>query len=61
MPEELLNAAFLLGAAGDVAAADICEVDANADVNDMTVRLAAATFVTFCSGVASRTQSTAAS
>jgi formiminoglutamase len=57
MPDELLGAAFLLGAAGEVAAADICEVDANADVNGMTVRLAAATFVTFCSGVASRTQS----
>jgi formiminoglutamase len=57
-PDELLDAAFLLGAAGDVCAADICEVDANADVNGMTVRLAAGTFVTFCSGVASRTQTT---
>jgi formiminoglutamase len=55
-PDDLLHAAFLLGAAGEVCAADLCEVDANADVNGMTVRLAAATFVTFCSGVASRTR-----
>jgi formiminoglutamase len=56
-PDDLLHAAFLLGAAREVCAADLCEVDANADVNGMTVRLAAATFVTFCSGVASRTRS----
>lgn len=56
-PHDLLHAAFLLGAAREVCAADLCEVDANADVNGMTVRLAAATFVTFCSGVASRMQS----
>jgi formiminoglutamase len=60
-PDELLHAAFLLGAAREVSAADLCEVDANADVNGMTVRLAAATFVNFCSGVASRTQSTGTS
>jgi formiminoglutamase len=57
-PDDLLHAAFLLGAANEVCAADLCEVDANADVNGMTVRLAAATFVTFCSGVASRTRGT---
>jgi len=57
-PDELLHAAFLLGATREVHAADLCEVDANADVNAMTVRLAAAAFVSFCSGVASRTQST---
>jgi formiminoglutamase len=56
-PDDLLHAAFLLGAAREVCAADLCEVDANADVNGMTVRLAAATFVSFCSGVASRTRS----
>jgi formiminoglutamase len=55
-PGDLLHAAFLLGAASEVCAADLCEVDASADLNGMTVRLAAATFVTFCSGVASRTQ-----
>jgi formiminoglutamase len=56
-PDDLLHAAFLLGATQEVCAADLCEVDANADVNGMTVRLAAATFVSFCSGVASRTRS----
>lgn len=53
-PNDLLRAAFLLGAHASVAAADLAEVDANSDVNGMTVRLAAATFMTFCSGVASR-------
>ena len=60
-PDDLFHAAFLLGAASEVCAADLCEVDANADVNGITVRLAAATFVTFCSGVASRTRSTGTS
>jgi formiminoglutamase len=60
-PHDLLRAAFLLGAHPAVAAADLAEVDANSDVNGMTVRLAAATFVTFCSGVASRTRKTGAS
>jgi formiminoglutamase len=60
-PDHLLHAAFLLGAAQEVCAADLCEVDANADVNGMTVRLAAATFVSFCSGVASRTRSSGTS
>ena len=53
-PEDLLRAAFLLGAERRVAAADIAEVDASADVNGMTVRLAAATFLEFCAGLASR-------
>ena len=44
-PEDLLRAAYLLGADGHVVAADLCEVDANADVNGMTVRLMAATFL----------------
>ena len=56
-PHDLLRAAFLLGAHPSVAAADLAEVDANSDVNGMTVRLAAATFVTFCAGVASRARS----
>jgi formiminoglutamase len=53
-PHDLFRAAFLLGSHHTVAAADLAEVDANSDVNGITVRLAAATFVSFCSGVASR-------
>jgi formiminoglutamase len=53
-PDELLRAAHLLGADPHVVAADLCEVDANADVNSMTVRLMAATFLYFCSGLAVR-------
>ena len=53
-PDDLLRAAYLLGADRHVVAADLCEVDANADVNGMTVRLMAATFLTFCSGLAAR-------
>ena len=53
-PDDLLRAAYLLGADAHVVAADLCEVDANADVNGMTVRLMAATFLNFCSGIAVR-------
>jgi len=53
-PDDLLRAAYLFGANPHVVAADLCEVDANADVNCSTVRLMAATFLTFCSGLASR-------
>lgn len=53
-PEDLLRAAQLLGADSHVVAADLCEVDANADVNAMTLRLMAATFLKFCSGLATR-------
>jgi formiminoglutamase len=53
-PDDLLRAAFLLGADPHVVAADLCEVDANADVNGMTVRLMAATFLKFCSGLVTR-------
>jgi formiminoglutamase len=60
-PEDLLRAAFLLGAEPRVAAADIAEVDASADVNGMTVRLAAATFLNFSAGLASRGRRTVAS
>lgn len=60
-PDDLLHAAFLLGAHPSVVAADLAEVDANSDVNGMTVRLAAATFVNFCSGVVSRTRGDGAS
>jgi formiminoglutamase len=60
-PEDLLRAAYLLGAEPRVAAADIAEVDASADVNGMTVRLAAAAFMNFCAGLASRAQGSRAS
>jgi formiminoglutamase len=56
-PEHLLRAACLLGADPHVVAADLCEADANADVNGTTVRRMAATFLTFCSGLASRPRS----
>ncbi|HEY6470237.1 MAG TPA: arginase family protein [Candidatus Dormibacteraeota bacterium] len=60
-PDDLLRAAYLLGADRRVAAADVAEVDASADVNGMTVRLAAATFLNFCAGLASRGRETAPS
>lgn len=52
--EELITAARLLGADPRVGAADLTEVDANADVNGITVRLMAAAFTAFAAGVASR-------
>lgn len=57
-PDDLLRAAYLLGADHHVVAADLCEVDANADVNGMTVRLMAATFLSFCSGIVVRAGAT---
>ncbi len=57
-PDDLLRAAFLIGADARVVAADLCEVDASADVNGATLRLMAATFLNFCSGRASRAQRT---
>ena len=56
-PEDLFRAAHLLGANSHVVAADFCEVDATADVNAMTLRLMAATFLKFCSGLATRARS----
>lgn len=56
-PEDLLRAAHLLGADSHVVAADLCEVDATADVNAMTLRLMVATFLKFCSGLATRARS----
>jgi formiminoglutamase len=53
-PLQLLAAAHRLGRQIDVTAADITEVDAQADVNGITVRLAAAVFMSFCSGIAAR-------
>jgi formiminoglutamase len=55
-PADLLAAARLLGRQEDVAAVDLCEVDANADVAGITVRLMAATFTALCAGVALRVQ-----
>lgn len=56
-PDDLFRAAHLLGADPHVFAADLCEVDANADVHAMTLRLMAATFLKFCSGLATRSRS----
>jgi formiminoglutamase len=53
-PSDLLLAARLIGRQGDVAAVDLCEVDAHADVAGITVRLMAATFTALCSGKALR-------
>src|SRR6202022_1430567 len=53
-PLQLVDAAHRLGGQIDVAAADGTEVDAQADVNGITVRLAAAVFMSFCSGIAAR-------
>ena len=54
-PEDLLRAAYLLGAERSRRSRRTsCEVDANADVNGMTVRLMAATFLNFCAGARDR-------
>ncbi len=53
-PADVLRAVYTLGRNPRVLGFDITEVDAAADVNDTTVRLAAAALLTFCSGVASR-------
>lgn len=59
-PGDLLEAAFLLGRDAAVLGADLCEVDANADVNGMTVRLMGAAFLEFCCGVSERLRHVAA-
>jgi formiminoglutamase len=53
-PHDLLSAALLLGRQPDVAAVDLCEVDALADVAGITVRLLAATFTALCAGLVGR-------
>lgn len=53
-PDDLLSAALLLGAAAEVEAVDLCEVDALADVAGITVRLMAASFTALCAGVCRR-------
>ena len=55
-PDELTLAAHLVGRDPRVIAADVTEVDANADLAGVTVRLAAAVFLALCSGVAARQQ-----
>jgi formiminoglutamase len=53
-PADLLTAARLAGREPSVAAVDLCEVDALADVAGMTVRLMAAAFTALCAGVVLR-------
>jgi formiminoglutamase len=53
-PADLLTAARLAGRQPDVAVVDLCEVDAEADIAGITVRLMAATFTALCAGVALR-------
>lgn len=53
-PADLLAVARLVGGQPDVAVVDMCEVDAQADVAGITVRLMAATFTALCAGVATR-------
>jgi formiminoglutamase len=55
-PPDLLEAAYLLGAEPAVRAVDFVEVDVDADVNGMTLRLMAAAFLSFCSGLGERTR-----
>jgi len=57
LPAELLRAVHTLGRNPRVAGIDITEVDAEADVAGVTVRLAAAALLAFCSGVAGRPKS----
>lgn len=54
LPAELLRAVHAMGRNPRVLGIDITEVDASADVAGITVRLAAATLLSFCSGVAAR-------
>jgi len=53
-PAELITAAHQLGRDRRVHSVDFTEVDANADVNGITVRLVAACLLAFCSGVLHR-------
>lgn len=53
-PRDLLDAALLLGGEPDVAAVDLCEVDALADLAGITVRLMAAAFTSMCAGLVAR-------
>jgi formiminoglutamase len=53
-PADLQEAAFVLGTDSRIAAVDLTEVDAQADVAGMTVRTMCSVFLSFCAGVAYR-------
>ena len=53
-PDELEEAAFLLGRDSRIAGIDITEVDPERDHAEITVRAACAVLLSFCTGVASR-------
>jgi formiminoglutamase len=53
-PGDLLDAALLVGGEPDVAAVDLCEVDALADVAGITMRLMSASFTSVCAGLVAR-------
>ncbi len=54
LPEELLAMMYELGTVPNVHGVDFVEVDASQDVAGMTVRLMAAAFVSFASGMSAR-------
>lgn len=58
-PRDLLDAALLVGGEPDVAAIDLCEVDALADVAGITIRLLAAAFTSVCAGLVARKRAAA--
>ncbi|HEY7926247.1 MAG TPA: arginase family protein [Candidatus Dormibacteraeota bacterium] len=58
-PGDLLDAALLLGGEPDVAAVDLCEVDALADVAGITIRLMSASFTSVCAGLLARRRAAA--
>jgi formiminoglutamase len=60
-PDDLVTAARLLGGEPAVQAVDLCEVDANADLAGITVRLMAASFTALCAGMALRARAPAGS
>ena len=53
-PRQLATAAWLCGQHPKVRAADFVEVDASADVNDLTLMNMAYVFMSFATGVAAR-------
>ena len=53
-PPDVLEAAYLLGTLPAVRAVDFVEVDAAADVAGITLRVTAAAFLAFCSGLSKR-------
>lgn len=53
-PGDLQEAAFVLGTDPRIAAVDFTEVDADADINGMTVRTMCSVFLAFCAGASHR-------